>query len=90
MAVGSYGFGSTKIIVNADDGFYSGIRDQGIVSCLSAVDRGVSDVSVLMNGAVAKGLLSSPYHERPQMSLLFSHITRHRQIPGNIVQCALK
>uniref|UniRef100_A0A3Q0KC05 Carbohydrate deacetylase n=3 Tax=Schistosoma mansoni TaxID=6183 RepID=A0A3Q0KC05_SCHMA len=82
MAVGSYGFGSTKIIVNADDGFYSGIRDQGIVSCLSAVDRGVSDVSVLMNGAVAKGLLSSPYHERPQMSLLFSHITRHRQIPG--------
>ncbi|CAI2724851.1 unnamed protein product [Schistosoma spindalis] len=82
MAFGSCGFGSTKIIVNADDGFYSDIRDQGIVSCLSTVDRGVSDVSVLMNGAVAKSLLSCPDHKRSQISSLFSHISRNRHIPG--------
>ncbi|CAH8460293.1 unnamed protein product [Heterobilharzia americana] len=40
---------STKIIVNADDGFYSDIRDQGIVSCLSAAGYGASDVSILNN-----------------------------------------
>ncbi|KAK4472348.1 hypothetical protein MN116_003609 [Schistosoma mekongi] len=82
MAVLSYGLNRAKIIVNADDGFYSDVRDQGIVSCISAINCGVSDVSVLVNGVVAKFLLSSSDHQKERISSLFSYVKQHRRIPG--------
>ncbi|CAH8455772.1 unnamed protein product [Heterobilharzia americana] len=73
---------STKIIVNADDGFYSDIRDQGIVSCLSAAGYGASDVSILVNGAVARHLLCVSEQKRAQSSSLFSFVAKNNFIPG--------
>nr|CAH8822790.1 unnamed protein product [Trichobilharzia regenti] len=75
-------FRRTKIVINADDGFYSDIRDQGIVSCLSGINSGVSDVSVLMNGAVARHLLSVLDYQRKQLSALFSYLMKNNLIPG--------
>nr|CAH8822786.1 unnamed protein product [Trichobilharzia regenti] len=61
-------FRRTKIVINADDGFYSDIRDQ--------------DVSVLMNGAVARHLLSVLDYQRKQLSALFSYLMKNNLIPG--------
>ncbi|KAH8854011.1 Carbohydrate deacetylase [Schistosoma japonicum] len=82
MQLLSCGLNRPKIIVNADDGFYSDVRDQGIVSCMSVINCGVSDVSVLVNGVVAKFLLSLSDQQKRCMSSLFSYVIQHRRIPG--------
>ncbi|KAL3321038.1 hypothetical protein Ciccas_000277 [Cichlidogyrus casuarinus] len=69
-----------KLIVVADDGGYSEIRDTGILSALedssSGSNRGISEVAILTNGVVSRDL------NRTSRSNLFSYLKQYRMTPG--------
>ncbi|OON16808.1 hypothetical protein X801_07365, partial [Opisthorchis viverrini] len=71
------------VIITADDGFYAETRDAGIVRCLQNDSGfGVTDVSVLMNGCVARLLIQLAPSARPGSSVLFKQLQQSRLIPG--------
>ncbi|GAA56898.1 UPF0249 protein ydjC homolog [Clonorchis sinensis] len=71
------------VIITADDGFYAETRDAGIVRCLQTDSGfGVTDVSVLMNGCVARLLIQLVPVARPESSVLFKQLQQSSLIPG--------